>query len=115
MAEQKAKARAAWSGSGEQATPKRSGSTWTKVGSTEFLGYDTETAEGVILALVRDGARGGTPRRAGDAVDVVVNQTPFYAESGGQVGDQGTMKARPARGQRSPTRGEGRFVRTWPR
>jgi alanyl-tRNA synthetase len=88
MAEQKAKARAAWAGTGEAADAK----VWFEMaeehGVTEFLGYDTETAEGVILALVRDGAEIGAAQ-TGEAVQVVVNQTPFYAESGGQVGDSG--------------------------
>jgi alanyl-tRNA synthetase len=58
---------------------------------TEFLGYDTETAEGVVTALVRDGAAVGAAR-AGELVQIVVNQTPFYAESGGQVGDAGLIR-----------------------
>jgi alanyl-tRNA synthetase len=61
-----------------------------KAGATDFLGYDTETAEGVIQALVRDGKQVETAT-SGDQVDVVVNQTPFYGESGGQMGDQGTI------------------------
>jgi alanyl-tRNA synthetase len=89
MAEQKAKARAAWSGSGEQADAAIWFDLAEEHGSTEFLGYDTETAEGVILALVKDGARANTAQ-VGDAVSIVVNQTPFYAEAGGQVGDTGT-------------------------
>jgi len=92
MAEQKAKARAAWSGSGEAADE----SVWfdlaDKHGSTEFLGYDTETAEGAVLALVRDGGPVATADK-GDAVQIVVNQTPFYAESGGQVGDSGVLRS----------------------
>ncbi|MEZ5797304.1 MAG: alanine--tRNA ligase [Paracoccaceae bacterium] len=91
MAEQKAKARAAWAGSGEAMDAR----IWFELaeagGTTEFLGYDTETAEGVVQALVRDGAEicsAGT----GEAVQVVVNQTPFYAESGGQVGDTGLIR-----------------------
>jgi alanyl-tRNA synthetase len=91
MAEQKAKARAAWSGSGEQADA----AIWYDLaethGSTEFLGYDTETAEGVVLALVKGTERANTAQ-AGDAVTIVVNQTPFYGEAGGQVGDTGTVK-----------------------
>ena len=92
MAEQKAKARAAWSGSGEAADE----SVWfdlaDKHGSTEFLGYDTETAEGEVLAIVRDGTPVETAKQ-GDAVQIVVNQTPFYAESGGQIGDAGTLRS----------------------
>jgi alanyl-tRNA synthetase len=91
MAEQKAKARAAWSGSGETADA----AIWFDLaethGVTEFLGYDTEKAEGVVLALVRDGAE-ITSSETGEAVTVVVNQTPFYGESGGQVGDSGMLK-----------------------
>ncbi|KMW56868.1 Alanyl-tRNA synthetase [Candidatus Rhodobacter oscarellae] len=89
MEEQKAKARAAWSGSGETADA----SVWFDIaedkGVTEFLGYDTEVAEGQIVALVSDGAQVDS---ANGAVQIVLNQTPFYAESGGQVGDSGTLK-----------------------
>ena len=91
MAEQKAKARAAWAGSGEAKDAK----IWFELaedrGATEFLGYDTELAEGVVLALVRDGAEIGAAQ-TGESVQVVVNQTPFYAESGGQVGDTGLIR-----------------------
>ncbi|MDR7125240.1 alanine--tRNA ligase [Pseudotabrizicola sp. 4114] len=91
MAEQKAKARAAWSGTGEAAD----GKIWFELaeehGVTEFLGYDTETAEGVINALVRDGAAIDAAK-TGESVQIVVNQTPFYAESGGQVGDTGLIR-----------------------
>ncbi len=91
MAEQKAKARAAWAGSGEAADA----TIWYELaeqnGTTEFLGYDTETAEGQILSLVRDGAAVGSAE-AGSPVQIVVNQTPFYAESGGQVGDTGLIR-----------------------
>jgi alanyl-tRNA synthetase len=91
MAEQKAQARAAWSGSGETADA----AIWFDLaethGATEFLGYDTETAEGQILAIVKDGA-GQDGAGAGETVQIVVNQTPFYAESGGQVGDTGLLK-----------------------
>ena len=91
MAEQKAKARAAWSGSGEAADL----SVWfdiaDKVGATDFLGYDTEIAEGSVTALVVDGVSVETVD-SGTAW-VVVNQTPFYAESGGQVADLGYMRA----------------------
>ena len=89
MAEQKARARAAWSGSGESADS----TIWFDIaeehGTTEFLGYDTEAAEGQIRALVQDG---GTVETANAEVQIVVNQTPFYAESGGQVGDSGVLK-----------------------
>lgn len=89
MAEQKAKARASWAGSGEAADL----AIWYELadahGSTEFLGYDTETAEGQVLALVVDGKAIDS---ATGAVQIVVNQTPFYAESGGQVGDAGFIR-----------------------
>ena len=91
MAEQKAKARAAWSGSGEAADA----TVWFDVadtkGATDFLGYDTETAEGQIIALVTDGALCQSAK-AGQHVQIALNQTPFYAESGGQVGDTGSLR-----------------------
>jgi len=62
------------------------------VGATEFLGYETERAEGVVAALVRDGKE-VSKLKAGDTAAIILNQTPFYAESGGQVGDTGTMRA----------------------
>ncbi len=89
MAEQKAKARAAWAGSGEAADATIWFELADKHGTTEFLGYDTETAEGQVLALVADG---GLTDSATGAVQVIVNQTPFYAESGGQVGDAGFIR-----------------------
>jgi alanyl-tRNA synthetase len=91
MSEQKAKARAAWAGSGEAADA----TIWYELaeqnGVTEFLGYDTETAEGQILSLVKDGVPVGSAE-TGTQVQIVVNQTPFYAESGGQVGDTGLIR-----------------------
>ena len=89
MAEQKAKARASWAGSGEAADATIWYDLAEKHGVTEFLGYDTETAEGQIVALIRDGAEVDS---ASDSVQVVTNQSPFYAESGGQVGDQGIIR-----------------------
>ena len=92
MERQRADARKAWAGSGEAATETVWFGIREKTGATEFLGYDTETAEGVIAALVTDGAE--TDRlKAGQKGLVIVNQTPFYGESGGQVGDVGVMSA----------------------
>lgn len=90
MAEQKAKARAAWSGSGEAADATIWYDVADKHGTTDFLGYDTETAEGQILTIVKEGAEVASASK-GDSVQVILNQSPFYAESGGQVGDQGEL------------------------
>ncbi|MEY4872952.1 MAG: hypothetical protein RLZZ563_2282, partial [Pseudomonadota bacterium] len=91
MNEQRAKARASWSGTGEAKDAKIWFELAEEHGVTEFLGYDTETAEGVIAALVRDGA-GIAEATTGQTVQIVVNQTPFYGESGGQVGDAGWVR-----------------------
>ncbi|MEO0990992.1 MAG: alanine--tRNA ligase, partial [Pseudomonadota bacterium] len=90
MAEQKAKARAAWAGSGETGDEAVWFDIAEREGVTEFLGYETEVAEGAILALVTDGSDSQTVA-TGTEVRIALNQTPFYAESGGQVGDSGTL------------------------
>ncbi len=90
MEEQKAKARAAWTGSGEAADAPIWFELADQHGSTEFLGYNDDTSEAHILALVVDG-KSVTKLSKGEAGALVVNQTPFYAESGGQIGDQGEV------------------------
>ena len=103
MEEQKAKARAAWSGSGEAADA----TIWFELadehGTTDFLGYDTEVAEGQIIALVQEGTLVSSASK-GASVQIVLNQTPFYAESGGQVGDTGVLRTENATAQITDTR-----------
>ncbi len=93
MARQRAEARKSWAGSGEASEDKVWFSVADKVGPTEFLGYETETAEGVVTALVKAGQM-VEQLTAGEEGYVVLNQTPFYGESGGQVGDTGTLDRR---------------------
>nr|QDF39068.1 alanine--tRNA ligase [Bradyrhizobium symbiodeficiens] len=90
MERQKAKARESWKGSGEAASEAIWFPLREKLGATEFLGYETESAEGVVTALVKDGKE-ATSLKAGETGAIVLNQTPFYAESGGQVGDTGVL------------------------
>jgi len=92
MARQKEEARKAWAGSGEAADETIWFDLYERHGATEFLGYGAETAEGQIVAILKDGEE-IEMAADGDAVSVLVNQTPFYAESGGQVGDTGLLSA----------------------
>ena len=91
MERQREKARASWAGSGEAAQETVWFGLREKVGATEFLGYETESAEGIVAALVKDG-NSVSELKKGDSGAVVMNQTPFYGEFGGQVGDTGEMR-----------------------
>ncbi|MDF7774461.1 alanine--tRNA ligase [Sphingomonas sp. AOB5] len=90
MAEQKANARAAWKGSGAKASEDVWFDIADELGGTEFTGYTSTTGEGQVVALVKDGAR-VEKAGAGDSVIILTNQTPFYGESGGQMGDAGVI------------------------
>ena len=90
MAEQKKKARAAWSGSGDAATETIWFDLADKLPATEFLGYTSEKSSGEVLAIIKDGKEVKSASK-GDKVVIITNQTPFYGESGGQVGDTGTL------------------------
>ncbi|OLP60041.1 alanine--tRNA ligase [Xaviernesmea oryzae] len=111
MERQKAEARASWAGSGEAAAETIWYGLRERLGATEFLGYETETAEGVIQALVRDGVEIPSAK-VSESVQLVLNQTPFYAESGGQMGDAGVITTEKARLKVTDTqkRGDGLFV-----
>jgi alanyl-tRNA synthetase len=111
MERQKAEARSHWAGSGDKATETIWFELKEKFGATEFLGYDTESAEGVVLAIVKDG-KSVDSADVGDDVQIVVNQTPFYGESGGQMGDTGIISTDHAKVSISDTqkKGEGLFV-----
>jgi len=90
MAKQKADARKAWSGSGEASTETHWFALRESVGATDFLGYVTEQVEAKVLAILK-GGEVIPSAQAGDKVAILLNQTPFYGESGGQIGDTGTM------------------------
>jgi alanyl-tRNA synthetase len=90
MERQRAEARKSWAGSGEAATEALWFELKEELGATEFLGYEAESASGEIVAMIKDGAR-VKELKSGERGIVLVNQTPFYAESGGQVGDRGIM------------------------
>jgi alanyl-tRNA synthetase len=102
MDRQREKARASWAGSGEAAQETVWFALREKIGATEFLGYETESAEGVVAALVKDG-REVSELKKGETGAVVVNQTPFYGESGGQVGDTGEIRREGVRATVSDT------------
>ena len=103
MEDQRNKARASWSGAGGAADSAIWFELAQEAGPTEFLGYDLEEAEGQIVALVKGGAK-LDQASAGDEIVITVNQTPFYAESGGQVGDIGWVQTATGRAQVTDTR-----------
>ncbi len=92
MAEQKAKARAAWKGSGAKASEDIWFDLAEEHGATEFTGYSGHEGEGVVLAIVREGHRVDRAE-VGETVELLLNQTPFYGESGGQIGDTGALSS----------------------
>lgn len=96
MERQRAEARKAWAGSGETATETLWFALKERLGATEFLGYDTERSEGVVTAIIHDGAEAFTLKQ-GERGAILLNQTPFYGESGGQVGDVGAIRGKGVR------------------
>ncbi|QIL03335.1 alanine--tRNA ligase [Sphingomonas sinipercae] len=92
MAQQKAAARAAWKGSGAKASDDIWFDLAEEHGATEFTGYSGDEGEGVVLAIVRDGTSVQSAKE-GETIDLLLNQTPFYGESGGQVGDSGKLSS----------------------
>ncbi|MBZ9937598.1 alanine--tRNA ligase [Mesorhizobium sp. BR1-1-16] len=112
MERQKTEARASWAGSGDTAAETIWLTLRDRLGPTEFLGYSSEASEGKVLALVRDGAEIAAAE-TGERVQIIVNQTPFYGESGGQVGDAGTIETEGGgrvRIEDTQKRGDGLFV-----
>ena len=91
MERQKEEARKAWKGSGEAATETLWFELRDKVGATDFLGYESEAAAGEIAALIK-GGKEVKSLKSSDEAAIVLNQTPFYGEAGGQVGDQGVIR-----------------------
>ncbi len=91
MQEQKDRARAAWKGSGAKASDDIWFDIAERTGATEFTGYNASEGEGQVVAIVHDGAETNNVQ-GDDAVIIITNQTPFYGESGGQMGDTGTLK-----------------------
>jgi alanyl-tRNA synthetase len=102
MAEQKARAKAAWKGSGEKATDEVWFDIKEESGATEFLGYSADKAQAKIVAIVKDGKRVDSAKDA--EVQVITNQTPFYAESGGQMGDTGWIDVKGQKSKISDTK-----------
>ena len=102
MQEQKTRARAAWKGSGQSATAGLWFDIKERVGPTEFLGYALDAAQGEITALLKDGAE-VAELKAGESGQLLVNQTPFYGESGGQIGDTGTIRSNTGQAQVTDT------------
>ena len=92
MAAQKAAARAAWKGSGEKASDELWFDLVEEFGATEFTGYSGDEGEGIVLAIVKDAGRAENAAQ-GETVQILLNQTPFYGESGGQIGDRGKLSS----------------------
>ena len=89
MERQKAEARKNWAGSGDAGTEKIWFELKDKLGATEFLGYNTLKSDGMVTALVQDGKE--VSQVTGGTFQLIANQTPFYGESGGQLGDTGVV------------------------
>jgi alanyl-tRNA synthetase len=98
MEKQRTEARKSWTGSGEAASDAAWFAVLDEMGRTEFLGYETEEAEGAVIAIFKDGVR-VEKAAAGETVQILTNQTPFYGESGGQAGDRGQMLSPKGRGE----------------